>query len=123
MSAAVPAFTISYENRAGERVTETLPTRWHICDECDGEGKTSRAVECDGGGFTASEWAEQDDDFREDYLAGRYARACTVCRGSGKVRLVDHERLTDEQAEYLQEEAEASRWISAERAAERRFGC
>lgn len=116
-------FTISYESRDGAHVEAILPTRWEICGCCDGEGTTSSAVECDGGGFTASEWAEQDHDSREDYLAGQYARACDECRGSGKGRVLDHDRLTDEQAEALHDQSEADDYIDAEMAAERRFGC
>lgn len=103
--------------------TRELPWRWEICDCCDGHGKTSRAVECDGGGFTASEWAEQDCDFREDYLAGVYDRPCPECRGAGKVKAVDEDRLTDEERAEYEAQADADRAYRAEIAAERRAGC
>jgi RecJ-like exonuclease len=75
----------------------TLPFRWEICPSCDGRGTDRGAsVECDGGGFTASEWAEQDDDFRADYLAGRYDRACPHCEG-GKIKVADESKMTPEE--------------------------
>ena len=67
-----------------------FPARWIICPDCEGCGTDRGAsVECDGGGFTASEWAEQDDDFKADYLAGRYDRPCRPCKGKGRIMAVD----------------------------------
>lgn len=103
----------------------TLPTRWAICGACDGDGRTSRHIERACGGFTASEWAEEcdgDPDFADDYFAGRYDRACDECDGSGKVREVNEEALSDEDREALREQREADRYLAAERAAERRWG-
>jgi RecJ-like exonuclease len=75
-----------------------LPIRWEICTRCEGCGTDRGAsVECDGGGFTSEEWAEQDDDFKQDYLAGRYDRPCAYCDGSGKVQRADRKRMTKEQ--------------------------
>jgi DnaJ-class molecular chaperone len=70
-----------------------LPTRFALCPSCEGRGATSHHVECDGGGFTSSEWAEQDEDFREDYLAGRYDRPCDACNGLRVIEVVDESRL------------------------------
>jgi RecJ-like exonuclease len=110
-----------YSEDGGE--TE-LPLRWEICCHCDGHGTDRGAsVECDGGGFTASEWAEQDHDFREDYLAGYYDRTCEACCGSGKVEVVDEDRCTSELWSAWQQQCED---LAAERAmerAERRMGC
>lgn len=100
-----------------------LPSRWEICCSCDGEGTTSRHVECDGGGFTASEWAEEDDDFREDYMAGAYDSACDECGGSGKVKVADRERMSAEENKAYDEQLQADAEFRAEQAAERRMGC
>lgn len=71
-----------------------LPFKWMICSRCEGGGTDRGAsVECDGGGFTSSEWAEQDDDFRRDYLAGAYDKPCGCCDGTGKVKQVDRSRM------------------------------
>jgi hypothetical protein len=84
-----------------------LPWKWEICSACRGNGTTTRHVECDGGGFTSSEWAEQDEEFREDYLAGRYDRPCPDCSGSGKVKEVDLDQLTEDERKAWQEQCDA----------------
>ncbi len=99
-----------------------LPCRWAICDCCDGHGKTSRHVERDGGGFTASEWAEEDPDFREDYMAGRYDRACDECGGSGKVEVVDEARMTPEHIAAWHQQCREDAEMRAIERAERRMG-
>ncbi len=99
-----------------------LPTRWEVCPSCDGRGTTCRHVECDGGGFTSSEWAEQDADFREDYLAGRYDRACDECGGRTTVKIVDFDRLSPEDAKSYDEQLAADTYCRAEEYAERRAG-
>ena len=70
-----------------------FPSRWVICPACEGHGTDrGRSVERDGGGFTASEWAEEDEDFRADYMAGRYDRPCEECKGNGKIFTIDREQ-------------------------------
>jgi hypothetical protein len=90
--------TLYTTDSAGEEVEIELPFRWEICSRCEGCGTDRGAsVECDGGGFTSSEWAEQDDDFKEDYLAGRYDKPCANCCGTGKVQVVNYEKMTKAQ--------------------------
>jgi RecJ-like exonuclease len=103
-----------------------LPMCWEICSACRGEGTTTRHIEPDGGGFTASEWAEAcdgDDEFEENYFSGRYDRPCEECSGTGKVRVVDEQACSPEELEAWREECEAERYLRAERDAERRMGC
>lgn len=100
-----------------------LPTKWEVCDHCQGRGTTCRHVECDGGGFTASEWAEQDEDFREDYLAGVYDRTCDGCNGRTTVKVVDWDRLSPDDAKAYMQQLEADAYCRAEERAERRMGC
>ena len=102
----------------------TLPHRFDVCHRCDGHGTDRGAsVECDGGGFTASEWAEQDEDFREDYLAGVYDRPCGACGGQRVVAVVDEERCDPALLKAYQDDQEAAAYLAAEREAERRFVC
>lgn len=105
----------------GDTETE-LPWKWAICDCCDGHGGTSRHVECDGGGFTSSEWAEQDEDFREDYLAGRYDRPCDECSGSGKIQIADYDRMSPEDIKAYEQQLSDDADYHAMCAAERRMG-
>jgi hypothetical protein len=98
------------------------PTRWAICDACDGEG--ARAM--GGRDFTGSEWRQacnDDPDFADHYFGGVYDTACDCCGGTGKIRVPDYERMTPAQIEAMQIEAEADAYIRAEHEAERRFGC
>lgn len=100
-----------------------LPFKWEICPCCDGYATDRGAsVECDGGGFTSSEWAEQDDDFREDYLAGRYDRPCSECNGTGKVTVADRSRMSPELVEQFDEQLRDDADYRAMCAAERRMG-
>jgi len=62
-------------------------TRKIRCDKCGGQGHSSSHVEPDGGGFTANEWSEMDDDFREGYMSGRYDKRCSECNGNGKIEI------------------------------------
>ena len=99
-----------------------LPTRWEICGVCQGNNVSTANVECDGGGFTSSEWAEQDEDFRDDYLAGRYDRPCPHCEG-GKVRVADLDRMTPEEIKEWNEQCESFDEMYAIECAERKMGC
>lgn len=65
-----------------------VPFTIEICPTCNGSGLTSRHVECDGGGFTAEEWGDQDEDFRRDYMSGAYDRPCDDCRDLPGRRIV-----------------------------------
>jgi hypothetical protein len=104
----------------GEEIT--LPTRWEICCTCEGDGTSSAYL----GAITESDrepggtW-EDPDDFRE-YMRGGYDRTCDECRGAGKVRVVDHDKLTPDQRRELAETIEAEREYEATVAAERRMG-
>jgi len=88
------SITVNATDEQGEyEETLQVPAKWAICPVCEGCGTDRGAgVECDGGGFTSSEWAEQDDDFRKDYLSGVYDRPCAECRGhAGRVLEIDRE--------------------------------
>lgn len=106
--------------RNDEEEVLTVPARWAICPACEGCATDRGAsVECDGGGFTASEWAEQDDDFKRDYLSGRFDRPCTHCKGLGRVQVPDLDALdpADRQAyeQSLRDDADYRALCAAER--------
>jgi hypothetical protein len=111
------ASTIYHDD--GSETVEQLPGEWCICGHCEGHGTSSSYL----GAFTSSEWAEQDDDFRRDYMRGEYDRACERCGGSGKVWGIAYDKLTPEQLHALEEERDAAAYIAAEERAERRAGC
>lgn len=68
-----------------------LPTKWEICGHCEGEGTSSAYL----GVFTRDDMDEMDDEWKEDYCAGRFDRACEHCSG-GKVKVADWDRMPPE---------------------------
>lgn len=109
----------TYDLDHGEPVTVRLPAHYAICDRCQGRGTTSRHL----GSFTQSEWAEQDEDFKEDYLSGAYDKPCGC--DNGKVLIVDRERCsTPEQLaalSHMDDMAQFEAECRAERRAEARM--
>lgn len=95
-----------------------LPTKWCICGQCKGHGKSSAYL----GAYTADEMDQMDDQWQEDYFAGNFDRACDTCRGSGKVQKVDHEKLTAEQKTAWYKQCEDDRLERAIRLSEIRAG-
>lgn len=72
-----------------------FPARFAVCWDCEGCGTDrGRSVERDGGGFTASEWDEEDECFRRAYIAGRYDLPCETCKGQRVVLEIDHDAIT-----------------------------
>lgn len=106
-----------------DRPLFVVPARREVCGSCEGTGTTTRHIECDGGGFTSSEWAEMcdgDPDFAEDYLSGRYDRPCDECNGANVVPVPDL-KDDDPKMAYLYAQAREEAAIRAEEAAERRY--
>jgi DnaJ-class molecular chaperone len=124
MTRTIKPLTVTIiDKKTGDEVEHIVPSKWIICPTCEGGGTDKgRSVECDGGGFTASEWNDQDPDFRQDYLAGVYDKPCEPCAGSGKVQTIDR-KLCDKKllAQYDQDIKE-EREFRAMCAAERRMG-
>ena len=72
-------------------------SKWCICPECDGDGKTSAHL----GVVNREDWDEDEFQF---YMEGGYDRPCSFCGGSGKVLTgtLDerYERLYQERQDY-----------------------
>lgn len=119
--------TVTIYGNRGEH-TFAFPCRWIICEACDGHATTTRHVECDGGGFTASEFDEacyEDEDFAEKYFGGFYDRPCPSCKGLGRVQVIDDEHLGRWERKLLDEYYRQKRdfyEIDAMQEAERRMG-
>jgi len=122
MSTARQTINISIFRNDDEEIF-TVPAVWIICPHCEGCATDRGAsVECDGGGFTSSEWAEQDDDFKQDYLAGRYDRPCSYCDGLGRIQTPDLDALDSDDREAYEQSLQDDADYRAMCAAERRMG-
>jgi len=116
-----------YTNR--DQIDVSFPACWAICPACEGNATTTRHIECDGGGFTASEFAEachEDEDFAEKYFGGAYDRPCPDCKGLGRIQVIDEDAVTGWRERIFlrafQAQERDSRAIDAIQAAERRMG-
>ena len=76
-----------------------VPAKWVICPCCEGSGKCDNPAFSDG--FSSSEWAEQDYEFKKDYLSGSYDVSCRECAATGKVAAPDMDVLTYQQKRLL----------------------
>lgn len=112
-----PPITTIYDD---EGVETLLPTKWEICDNCRGNG-THVNPAIDGNGLSRDD-PDLDEDFWDGYWTGRYDIKCDNCQGSGKVQVVDRERVTPEQLTQLEEAYRDRADYEAECAAERRMG-
>ncbi len=107
----------TYDDEENETVHE-LPTKFEVCSQCRGSGKSSAYL----GAFTSSEWEQEDYEFKEDYVAGRYDRTCDRCGGERVVEYVDDEllertnpELFKEWVDSIEEEAQYQAMCEAER--------
>lgn len=97
----VPTLYVDDEEGSGEIA---LPFKWEICEHCEGHGTSSAYL----GAFTREDIDDAGEEFMQDYMAGRFDRACEHCQG-GKVKVVDRSRVAaDVLAQYDAQEAEAA---------------
>ncbi len=99
-----------------EEVPLDLPKRWEICGWCNGEGSSSAHL------GEVSQMMDEDPEWAEDYMAGRYDIQCEECRGDGKVRAIDWEMVDDKTAKLLGEDADEAVAAEAMYRAEMGYG-
>ena len=108
---------LSHEEEDGSIVEVALPWCWEICSYCEGHGTSSEHL----GSFTSSEWDELDDDWKEDYLAGRFDISCAHCSG-GRVRVVDEDRCDPKLLAEYQDQQSRDHEVDLMWEMERRMG-
>lgn len=112
---------LTFWDAEGEEMTVEVPTKWGICESCDGNGRTDHPAFANGisGEEFANEWHE---DERQAYLSGAYDVCCDECEGSGKVRVPVLSAMTPEERKAYEEHLDNERYYARERAAEMRMG-
>lgn len=102
------------EDRGHERLLTEHDLQWAVCGTCHGKGKSSLYL----GSFTGEQLWE-DPEFAEEYMEGRYDRACPECGGRTTVRAIrddaTHRDVIDAWFKDMHD-------MRAEEAAERRMG-
>lgn len=90
-----------------EIVMRDLDAKYVVCPTCEGEGETSNYL----GSFSMSEMAEMDEDWKDDYLAGRFDRPCEECNGARVILVPDEETANPEVLRiYREQQEEAARY-------------
>lgn len=119
------------EDFAFDETTVEFPSLWEICGDCRGTCSTYLGWAAkDQPALTACEFAEEGQEFSEDYFSGRYDKPCPVCKATGKILVIDEkviEEGTDKNLKVLYEAYLDQLSAHAETEAiyemERRFGC
>jgi hypothetical protein len=104
---------VIYDDDGGER---EIPHKWEICSYCRGDGTSSAYL----GAFTRDDWDQMDTEWQEDYIAGRFDRACPHCEG-GKVRVPDYSRMSKADKKAWRAQERAAYEVEQEEACERRM--
>lgn len=95
-----PAFAVLDDE--GQEVQ--LPCHFAVCDRCNGTGVHDHPAFSNG---ISQEQFEEDPDFREDYMSGRYDVSCKECKGLRVVPVPTQEKLTPDQKRWLQNHYDA----------------
>jgi len=99
-------------------IERELPTRWELCDVCDGKG-THVNPNIDRQGLTADDFHD-DPDFFDNYRRGDYDIPCNRCGGRRVVAVVDEDATEAPLLKLYRAECEAKAEDEAYAAAERR---
>lgn len=102
-----------------------LPTKWVVCDVCNGAGShVNPSIDCNG---ISAEDFHDDPDFAEDYASGTYDQTCNKCGGRTTIHEVDIDAIPDDirplYLKWAEDEARYEREAYSERMGEIRMGC
>lgn len=101
------------QNQQGDELV--LPTKWALCDVCQGKGKVVNPG-IDAGGL-GGEFAS-DPEFMEDYMAGVYDIQCRRCQGRTTMRVVDRSQCDKYLLDLIDQEEREEALIRAAEIAE-----
>jgi hypothetical protein len=94
-----------------------LPTKYEVCDYCNGEG--TRAL----GGACISGDALDDHEFMSDYFNGAYDTKCEDCKGLRVIKVIDLDRMQPDMIKLWKRHLREIEDANAESLAEMRYGC
>lgn len=78
---------------------------WEICDTCHGEGSHSNHL----GVINPETWSDWEDEDRHAYMSGHYDQKCSLCNGSGKMRILDVDALNESASKWVKEYTDCMR--------------
>lgn len=102
------------QNQQGDELV--LPTKWVICDVCQGNG-TVVNPSIDAGGLT-SDLEDPDPQFMDDYRNGVFDIQCKRCEGRTTMRVVDRSQCDQYLLDLIDQEAREEALIRAAEIAE-----
>ena len=114
LAAAIEDYEETYETK--------LPTRFEVCDRCQGHGSHVNPS-IDGHGVSAEEWNEWGEESQSMYMSGGYDISCEECGGMRVVKNVIEDSLDGKHREQWLEHIFGYFADEAERRAEERMGC
>lgn len=97
-----------------------LPTYKIVCPCCHGKGVHDHPAFSNG---ISQDEFDEDPDFFEAYMEGRYDVPCEECNGNNVVDSVDTESLSEELKAEWEAHAQGAYDMHAEWLAEVRMGC
>jgi hypothetical protein len=104
-----------------------MPGEYEVCPCCMGAGTTAFGYgEREQIAWTESEWAEEDPEFRHDYMRGMYDKPCPQCSGERVVMTFAEKRFSEVQQKQYDawcKHLERGYYHDSMAEAERRFGC
>lgn len=114
----------TFYNDKGDEEVIKFPTKWEICDDCQGNGTTYLGwASRDQPAFTREDFDREGPDFFEDYMSGAYDKECPACKGSGKVKVIDEAQCKLEDLKRLHDAEREEAEYQAICEMERRMGC
>jgi hypothetical protein len=109
-----------WEDEAGDSVPVRLPAEYKVCSVCRGKG-THVNPNIDRHGLSREDF-DEDPDFREDYMNGRYDMVCNGCKGERVQAWPDWKRVDPALRARVEAHFEEEANYRAECEAERRMG-
>lgn len=100
-----------FNDEAGELVER--PAEFQVCPDCEGKGTYVNPA-IDSHGLTSEDF-DEDPDFREDYMRGRYDVRCKSCDGERVVLVPSDEAGKADLAAVLRSEGDTRACYEAER--------